>query len=187
MASATSPCIYKTVPLLVGETFTLPPGAEIISSSGGLQAITSTCPLPKDLETPVCYVFMYAQVYKAGNKTPPYDDVYMTGIRVNGVSYPFANWLDTDASVSQWNSAINSTPFAGVILFKNGISHSRSGAGMTAKFSFQTIPSIGDNLYIIGYATGQTNGPTTGNIQLEHKAYLSTSAPDGGEEGWPGC
>lgn len=61
MASFSSPgnnCIFKTVSLAAGEQFNLPPGAELLGSSN-VNAITSTCPIPK-LEDQAHYTIYHA-------------------------------------------------------------------------------------------------------------------------------
>ncbi len=56
--AASSPCIYKSVTMAAGETFVLPPGAEIISVSD-LGAITNSCPDPFPVEELKCYAITW--------------------------------------------------------------------------------------------------------------------------------
>lgn len=56
---ASTNCIYKSVTLSAGETFVLPPGAELISASD-TNAITSSCPDPIPNVPVKCWRIAYA-------------------------------------------------------------------------------------------------------------------------------
>lgn len=87
-----SSCIYKTVTLAVGETFTLPPGAEIVASTGGLESFTSTCPKPTELVPFVRYCFRIVIQNDRGRTEPfQYNAVGSEGIFIGEQYYPFAS------------------------------------------------------------------------------------------------
>jgi len=162
MASAASNCIYKSVTLAVDETFTLPPGAEIVSSSGGLQAFTSTCPKPTDLETPECYTVTF-QSADASRVTPPYEFVDIQGIKIGATTYPFTNGSFQFGQVANastfatiLNSRIASTTIGPLITGGRVVQAGRNGGrGEYFVFQFNTIPSIGDpNMSFYAYASG---------------------------------
>lgn len=58
--AATTPCIYKSVTLQAGETFVLPPGAELISASSAT-AITSSCGDDIPVEETKCYKIRWVE------------------------------------------------------------------------------------------------------------------------------
>jgi hypothetical protein len=69
--AAETPCIYKSVTMSAGETFVLPPGAEIISVSD-LGAITNSCPDPLPTEELSCYRISWVlNIDPEGSKTVP--------------------------------------------------------------------------------------------------------------------
>ena len=84
MASVASNCIYKSVTLAVGEVFTLPPGAEIVSTSGGLQSFTSTCPKPTTLDTTKRYRIQWEINECSNNTTHAWENGFFTGVSIGG-------------------------------------------------------------------------------------------------------
>jgi hypothetical protein len=163
MASVASNCIYKSVTLAVGETFTIPPGAELVSASGGLESFTSTCPKLTSIETPIVYEFKWAGTQDTNDATkmfeseaPDYNN-FMNGIIVNNIYYSFSGRIQSMSSDTDLQSRFNSTIFNGVIYNASRIFYdydeTSKSRGMGAIYRFTTIPSIGDNLEII-FSTG---------------------------------
>lgn len=69
--AAAVPCIYKSITMTAGETFVLPPGAEIISVSD-IGAITNSCPDPLPIEELKCYrIAWVSNIDPEGSKTVP--------------------------------------------------------------------------------------------------------------------
>lgn len=65
------PCKYKSITMTAGETFVLPPGAEIISVSD-LTAVTNSCPDPLPTEELLCYrITWVTNIDPEGSKTVP--------------------------------------------------------------------------------------------------------------------
>jgi hypothetical protein len=168
MASAASNCSYKSVTLAVGETFTLPPGAEIVSVTGGLESFTSTCPKPESLETPICYKTVFQDTDEINSRMPPYNVVYVDGIMVNNIMYPFTNGPFTfnntgsgTTFVNGLNAKIASTSIGALITnlrIYSGAPNGWQRNGEAFEFYVDTIPSIGDTMQWYGYGDGGRSG-----------------------------
>lgn len=185
MASVTPPCIYKSVTLAAGEQFTLPPGAEIVSASAGLDSIKSTCALPDTLEEPVCYKFRFSgSEPDDGNSFRNWeldDNFIVRGIVVNGISYDFANDIKLSESgpsafIGTWNTALNGIPqFNGLFTFLNGNpvfgdeAPGGNNNGFTIQLAFSVIPSIGDNLEMKSLTIANFQSPNTGATYIYTK------------------
>lgn len=145
-------CIYKSVTLQAGESFTLPPGAQIISASN-VGALTSTCPIPTDLEQPACYIAIIPWI----NNTNDNDDYweldsdvsYFSGIYLNNIKTNFDTSVRIDNPGGLALKLKNTIP---AILFSTW---SFGGsfppiANFNGRYYIliQTIPSIAENLEI---------------------------------------
>ena len=151
MAIAT-PCIYKSITLQPGESFTLPPGAILLGATDST-ALTSNngCLNLDNLETPQCYYFRFSGADEDDpGRTENWDqsNFYVDGFYVGDTYYP-----------SSLGGGIPSTPFWTLILnalpgvFTNINSaydydpvFLGASRGWSATLTFDTIPSIGDNL-----------------------------------------
>ena len=165
MASTSSTsCIIKAVTLVANEQFTLPPGAEIISVSGGLDSFSSTCTKPTSVETPVRYQFKWAGTQDYNDATIVFESTddghhqlnnHMTGIYINNVYYGFTAFISNMDYDSNLQSRFDSTIFSGIITnasrtyFNYDATSKNRGVG--AIYEFTTIPSIGDNMEIAFY------------------------------------
>jgi hypothetical protein len=153
-----SNCIYRSVSLQAGESFTLPPGAEIVSATD-INAITSTCPIPDNLESLECYIIVL--LANVDNLTQTYVwegcgndcNAYMTSITVGGVTYTFPSAFTADDrgkfDVGGVASYIASTPaISGMMLSlgtNNDYDYPRGGV---ATLCFKTTPSIAAETYL---------------------------------------
>lgn len=168
-----TPCVdtYKTVTLVPGEQFNLPPGAELIGSSN-INSISSTCPPPSNLEQLACYGMVISDSDPDGGATPNYDDVTITGIEFNGVNIPFPAPFNFNSEVSAvYTFPATFTPLDSIIkanveallgdifgTFAIQLSQD-AGYGSTIWYGFQMLPSIAENLNItavanVGWAGG---------------------------------
>lgn len=164
MASTTSStnCILKSITLAANEQFSLPPGAEIVSATGGLDSFNSTCPKPTSVEVPVTYEFVWAASQDSySSATEMFEDNNnnrMLGIILNlNQEYRFSSPLETQWYGSDYNiqSRFNSiTALSG--LFTNAVlfyqDHDETvgiNRGIGSLWRFTTIPSIGDNMEIL--------------------------------------
>jgi hypothetical protein len=182
MASTTTtttaaPCIYKSVILAAGEKFTLPPGSTIIGATGGLSSVKSTCPLPDKLEDVICYFAVFQSTEEKGGAIPPYDSVRVDGIMINTVKYPFSTGgftfdrLSGNAFYNLLNSKLKTTP-VGSALLNLTVTNAKVYNGEYYRFTFNTVPSIGDTLEFYGYGGGGRQGsPGT------YMSFLATKCP----------
>lgn len=77
-------CVYKSVNLIAGETFTIPAGAELVSVSS-LGSISTTCSTA-NLEELACYSFKIAGGMSGSSVPWETDETFLTGVVINGVS-----------------------------------------------------------------------------------------------------
>jgi hypothetical protein len=155
-------CVYQSVTLQPGEPFNLPSGAEIISATD-INSLSSTCPLPTDLEESECYIVSFIAREVDGTR-PPYQGgsasdktFYIRGMVVNDIFYPFggSGGIVPDASgifpvndIVPYISA-NTTLNSLLTNFGSG-SHFEGGAdGAVSTLCFKTIPSVAQGMYFI--------------------------------------
>lgn len=153
MASVTPPCIFKSVTLIAGEQFTLPPGAEIVSSTAGIDNIKSTCAIPDTLEVPVCYKFRFSGADNDNSDDTENWEVdtnfAVNGIVLFGIYYPFALVVPGSYPAATFETEMISLPgFDGLF---TSFSRTFGGSGnafrgWTNEVRFLTIPSVGDNM-----------------------------------------
>ena len=190
MASTSSTsCIIKAVTLVANEQFTLPPGAEIISVSGGLDSFDSTCQKPSSIETPACYGFaIAANEGTYGSHTEPFEETQMffTALVVNGTTYPFSNQTSFDAgAIAQ---AMQTTSIAGVFS-GYAVADNSDSYGWHQYIMFKTIPSLAKSLELVGYTpTGNKgSGSGFGNTVFRFPAYSSDDLTSLGHKNLPNC
>lgn len=162
MASTSStPCIYKSVTLAANEQFTLPPGAEIVSATGGLDSFDSTCSKPTSIETPGCYGFILVAREPSGNESRAYDaddDLKYTGLYLNNTYYPFSSTFQFGSGT--FVSSITSVPFGSLLTnFCTSSSNDTSRNSIKAYIIFRTLPSIAKTLEL----RAETNSPNSGS------------------------
>lgn len=166
-------CIYRSVTLAAGESFTLPPGAELISATD-INSITSNCPLPSTLESLACYSFQIQE-----NATPdgPYDDVTVSGVKIEETTYNFSssfgipNPSPTAGAVptvviAALQTRLEELGFGGLFTDWSGWSQEFpiiSGDIAVTLICFKTAPSIGNSLSFVGLANSNA-GPGAPNI-----------------------
>ncbi len=103
--SVLEPCKYRSVTLAAGETYVLPPGAEIVSVSD-LGALTSSCDEDFPTEELKCYTIAWVtNIDPEGSKTikalvtlPPFGGGL--GTAVVGVPNTGGAWEDTDGDTA---------------------------------------------------------------------------------------
>jgi hypothetical protein len=153
-------CIYRSVSLQVGESFTLPPGAEIVSATD-LNSITSTCPLPDNLEALECYIFVLLAadpissgrgVWSGGSSGD--ENAFILTLTVGGVTYNIPD-IPADSNgifdVGQLASVIASNPSINGMMLSLGVasgSDPASTRGGVGTLCFKTTPSIAADTYL---------------------------------------
>ena len=160
-------CIYRSVNLQAGESFTLPPGAEIVSATD-INAITSTCPIPDNLESLECYVFVVmathnftdgaTRVWMGANNSGD-SNAFIVTITVGGVTYDLSPDIYADSNgvfdVGQLAAAISSNPSINGMMLSLGVAADYDGPplggawrGGVASLCFKTTASIAAETYI---------------------------------------
>lgn len=157
----TQNCTYKSITLAAGEQFILPPGAEIVTTTNGLNDYTSTCPKPSTLETLKCYKFRFSGAdgdsasFRRENWEGPGgdgDNFSVDGITLNDIYYPFSFNIQAWQDAASWTTVINSIPqFSGIFTnITSAFDDDRSSGanrGWTTVVTLTTISSIGDNMF----------------------------------------
>jgi len=158
MASAVSACVYKTVTLAVGEVFTLPPGAELIASSGGLESFTSTCPKPDTLDVTKRYRIQWEIEKDSNNHTDPWENAAFTGVSIGGAPQvtTWINGFNGQSNLQNWLINTVQAPFT------NYTQTSRSGGSYVQYFGLEfSSPSlIAESTLFYIKAEGRTGGDT---------------------------
>jgi hypothetical protein len=150
-------CVTKSVTLQPGEPFNLPAGAEIIAVTD-INSLSSTCPLPSDLEELECYIAIFIAQDVDGNR-PPYQGgdtneqtFYLRGMVVNGTYYDL-NLVPSSPGVFPVNSItsfINNNSNLNSILLSTGTGQAvEANEGAAATICFKTVPSIAQSMYFL--------------------------------------
>lgn len=167
MATPTENCVIKSVTLAPNEPFNLPAGAEILSATD-INSLSSTCPLPTNLEEPACYAIQIQESISDGGDAA-YNDVIITGVTVSGIHYPFPTNINPPNNTGTPTSLINDfidrldqvglggllTDWSG---YQNDIPNT-GDAAMVTLLCFKTPPSIGDNLSFSAYGDQDGSAP----------------------------
>lgn len=148
--------VYRTISLVPGESFTLPPNASVVTYTGDL---TSTCDILPDPEDLACYATIFT-VADDRNPSVPYERVYIKGFRINDEDMFFVNSdINVDAGAeditSSLTTSINTNSKLRVIL--NNVCGGRyatssSGGqviGSQYVVSFKAAPSLMKESYLI--------------------------------------
>lgn len=164
MASVpTTTTIIKSVTLVPGESFTLPPGSTLIGSTS-IGDLTSNCDIP-DLEEIQCYVAIFA-AGKDQNPSNPYagDQAHIYGYVFNDVETPFVVPYD-GGTFGQYDlvsmAAELKADVGGIIQTSIGSHFYALGGifpigfrGIMSYILIQTIPSVATALQLWQLATG---------------------------------
>jgi hypothetical protein len=156
-------CSIQAITIQPGEPFNLPPGAEILSVSN-INSLTSSCPLPNNLEEPECYILSFAAVERIGNDRPPYQGssagdgfgktFFLRGVYAAGNLYPINITASSEGifDVNSLATFMQTTPgLAGLFLgIGTGSAHEDDDdvRGGIATLCFRAVPSIAESMYI---------------------------------------
>jgi hypothetical protein len=172
----------KAITLAPGESYVLPPGADVLSVSvPGVVTAEKGCTDLENLEELTCYIFVTVGHQKTpggGFSTPNFpweaDKASITGININGTEYPLtANMTNSglfDLGVVQSFMAVN-TSVQGMFIAPN-IQHAFGNSGPINRggvmtLCFKTIPSVAKDIYL--------------NVQSE---LPGTTTPNTGTKDW---
>lgn len=178
-------CIYKTVTLAPNEPFNLPPGAELVSATDPSK-LTSTCPLPATLEALTCYGFvLIAHTGGSGSITFEDDQTTYEGISINGVYYPFSAPVGFNpAAVQAEIEALSiGSAFSGFCISTN----SYLPNSVKYYLMFKTIPSIGNDLQLIGSTVAGNSGTGLPQAPFTLPAETRTAITGAGHTGVCSC
>lgn len=154
---ATTSCVYQSITLQAGETFILPPGAEVVSVTD-VTNITSEndCLDLTNVEEVECYGVIFGDSNESGPSQPivVYSTVNIYGFRIDDVDYPFTTSFTANSSTTAIVSAFNSTVFGPLITGVATELVSDSNRGNVKYIAFKCIPSITNDMYLYGIGQG---------------------------------
>ena len=155
------PCIINSVTLQAGESFVLPPGAQVISVTNQT-ALTSVdnCLDLTQVETPVCYCFQIISTESSGVPSMVYneDNVYIKALYLSNTDQEYAmtelggspagGWGNIYAGIiSSLEGAVNiGATISGACVTQD--SDGSGPAGNVITVCFKTVPSIGNYLFL---------------------------------------
>jgi len=186
-----TPCIYRSIALAAGESFVLPPGAELIGATDSTQlSAENDCANFDNLESISCFGTTWGDSNPgSGGQSPVYEDVFLYGITVNGVNYPFSSSvLDTGSTSTEILAALNETPFGASFSDCDTSLSTDSNRGNVLYVSFKTIPSIVEDFFFYGLGTGQVSGTTSSAVPVTFRVIpYDELIAQGGETAYPIC
>ena len=171
------PTIVKSVTLVPGESFTLPPNSTVLTTSGN---VDSTCDLPTP-ETLTCYgIHVIISDTESGSSAPAFDRICFNGLYAGGSLIPFTECTEitagnTDLAILGTQIAGNDTAKAFILNFKSeSIVSSDQGRGYIAVF--QSLPSLMQGAYFSGsmYGRVDTVGEMAAYIPILTLAQIQT-------------
>ena len=179
-----TPCIYRSIALAAGESFVLPPGAELIGATDSTQLSSENdCANLDNVETPECYCFQIVCTEEGGGTTPVFkeDNVSITGLYVasTNTSYPFtiANPTTIQSIYYTGEAALQSTQTIGGLITntcKAYDSDSSGDRGQVVTLCFKTLPSIGDYLFLKAQTGALLTPDFTAYYDIPAQKYADT-------------
>jgi hypothetical protein len=154
-------CVIKSVTLQPGEPFNLPPGAEILFATD-IANLSSTCPIPDNLEELECYIISIAAV--SFNDRPPYNgdtgdgDItfWLRGIYAANQFYPkqLTAMENGVFPMGEYSTFMQNEPgLAGLFLDLGTGAAADSSKGANTTLCFKTTPSIAESMFIAADTT----------------------------------
>ena len=144
--------IIRTITLVPGENFTIPPNGTIVSITGDLISTCGELPTPETLS---CYGAIYFIADNDAGEIGPMEQIFITGFKIGGVDYLFDTEIEhnlgvVDGSVD-FQAAIDSNPTLQSSI-KNACLSRYDGGGENGGsyiLSFKSVPSLMTNASII--------------------------------------
>ena len=189
---ATTSCVYQSITLQPGETFTLPPGAEVVSVTDVTNIISeNNCLDLTNVEEVECYGVIFGDSNPGGSETPVYNTVDIYGLRVDNIDYPFVGTIDANSSATAIKSAIDTTIFGPLITNITIQLVDSPDRGNVLYVAFQSIPSITSDMYFYGLGTGEISGDSPGTSASVPVSFKVVPYNDfinsGGTAPYPDC
>lgn len=144
--------LTRTVKLIPGESFTLPPNASVLAVSGSLISTCGDLPTP---ETLGCYGIIYSVSDGSDTPSESNESVSIKGFRINNEEYLFNTSYDHDAGAGDFafeiQNRVSTEPYLAGILSDicAGRYVSSSDRGSSYVISFKSLPSLMANAQII--------------------------------------
>lgn len=149
-------CITKTVTLVPGESFVLPPNSTVIGASN-VDGLTSTCADLDNLEQYSCFVAIVAAGGVEGNQSQYYEgnQSQIRGLSINGLVTSFTSIFKAnnagrfDSDLATILIEIKNASNQSIISTGTGISCGSGVRGCLTYILIKTIPSIANSLRLI--------------------------------------
>jgi hypothetical protein len=164
--------IIKSIVLLPGEQFVLPPGATVVASTDE-NSIDSSCGPLENLETLSCYAFVFGNAEDDGNNLQLFEaSIFpVKGIRYGGIYHSFGEMgfmadsgsgrYDLDGIVAAINTAL------GGVLISPKVDYNSSGDnGILSFISFKAPPSVASSLELMMQAATNEGFQTTEYVEV---------------------
>jgi hypothetical protein len=189
-------CVIKTITLQPGEPYNLPPGAELISATD-INALTSTCPLPPNLEQPEYWVLILAS-----SENDDSADYYSNprfgigGYELSGVYTSFSKYypMGTDPNQADegcWDlndvkNGFLTIPGVFGINTVNGLEYEDGldENGCKNAWTFKIIPSVAKNLYIVTGNSADLGNTKNTAVSQFHRLLPYDYVVGAGNYGW---
>lgn len=188
---STSNTAIKTITVTAGECFILPVDAKITSVivDGAVTFSSDGCPaLPAELTTKttqrVCAALLTQEANGSG--TPNYESVYLQGMRINGVNYPFSSELvSTESLKTLWQSAIDSTSIGPLIKIEDV--HIETDNRGDVAFVVMKCPEsfIDQDFFFYARTSNAASGESPAEIFFKVYKYDDRIGSD--NSNWPEC
>lgn len=158
-------CVTKSISLVAGEKFVLPPGAKLIASTAS-PGFTSTCPVPT-LEEYGCYHTVIAARPADNDGHTEFfekDEQNVVGYLLNGTYTAFAIPVQNTGYGGQFDmmdlynklKADIPTILSGADAYSTDLDN-----GSKSQLSIKTIPSIANSLQLVVVTNASYDGTTT--------------------------
>lgn len=151
-------CVIKSVTLAAGESYVLPPGAQLIGATH--LNFTSTCEIPT-LETTQCYFMSYAISENRDPSVAIEGNEYRVTLIYGTDEFVILDAL-SDGHAGSWYWITGGTPLTNVlpagIILNEVVTAVETGDRHATTFTFDTIPSVAATIKLKIEAPGFVNG-----------------------------
>lgn len=182
-------CTYQSITLQPGEVFVLPPNATLVGADDTAQLSSeNNCLDLSNVESFECYAVTIGDSSDNGGETPVYDNIVISGIRLDNTEYPFGSPLYiTDGSVTI-KTRLDETQFGPLIIDVQSSVTIDSDRGTVRYVVFKTLPSIANDFYFYGAGAGVvSDSPTSASVPLSWKVIPYADRDTSGGLAWPVC
>lgn len=153
--------LTRTIKLIPGESFTLPPNSTVLAVSGSLISTCGQLPTP---ETLGCYGIIYGVSDGSDTPSETNESVVIKGFRINNEEYLFNTPYSHNAGATDFGfeiqNRVSTEPYLAGILSEvcAGRYANSSDRGAMYVISFKSLPSLMSNAQIIMEQSGAPYG-----------------------------